>query len=401
MRGGKVLVVLAGIAVLAAGCGTEVAHGTSVATAVTRTGARTARIAITTGARTQGMSFSFTQTGVFDFARDRGMLSLRGPAGMAQEVRFLPPRTYLKLSTGAHGPLPHGKSWVSFKAAPGNGPGAAMFGPAGSTDPGDMLAALRAVSSGVTKLGSDVIRGVRVTHFRVSVDPAKAAARVPRSHRPGFEAFAHGLGAGTIPVDVWVDQHELVRQVRISLHPHHGQGIPAAAGVTQTIDFWDFGVPVRVSPPPAAEIAGGSRFMSGAAGRAHSGLRPPPVSGALSPAQAAAAGQAVRALWTALGSNDRQAAARAVLPAQRRCLRPVMGRLRFTVRALRIVSARPAGTGRATVRFTVKAHIRIGGHSVPMLPEGPGRVQWLVSAESGGHWYVDLAASHGLPVAGC
>lgn len=401
MRGGKVLVVLAGMAMLAAGCGTEVAHGTSVATAVARTGARTARIEVTSAIRTQGMSVSFAQTGVFDFARDRGMLTMHGPGGMAQQVLFLPSRTYLKLPIGAHGPLPHGKSWVSLPALPGGGPSVGLFGLAGSTDPGDMLRALTAVSSGVTKLGSDAIRGAQVTRFRVSVDPARAAARVPRSRRPGFEAFAHHLGAGTIPVDVWVDRQNLVRQVRISLHPDHGEGKPAAARVTQTIDFWDFGVPVRVSPPPASEVASPSQFSVSETGGHGSGPRPPRASGTLSPAQAAAAGQAVRAFWSALGSNDRQAAAQAVLPAQGHCLRPVMGRLRFTVSALRIVSARPAGTGRATVRFTVKAHIRIGGHSVPVLPEGPGRVQWLVTAESGGHWYVDLGTSHGLPVAGC
>lgn len=386
---------------LAAGCGTEVAHGASVASAVARTGARTARISVSTGARTQGMSFSFTQTGVFDFARDRGMLSLKGPAGMAQEVLFLPPRMYLKLPTGAHGPLPHGKSWVSFRAAPGNGPGAAMFGPAGGTDPGDMLSALRAVSSGVTKLGSGVIRGVQVTHFRVSVDPAKAAARVPRSRRPGFEAFAHHLGTGTIPVGVWVDQQDLVRQVQISLHPDHGQGMPAGARVTQTIDFWDFGVPVRVSPPPASEVASGFGSAKGSMSVSKfggGGPRPPRVSGTLSPAQAAAAGQAVRAFWSALGSNDRQAIAQAVLPAQRSCLRRAMGGApRIVVSSLRIVSAHPAGTGRATVRFTVKAHIRVGGHSIPMLPQGPGRLQWLVASESGGHWYVDLARSRSFP----
>ncbi|MBO0819165.1 MAG: hypothetical protein J2P30_28850, partial [Actinobacteria bacterium] len=223
---GKVLVVLAGTAVLAAGCGTEVAHGTSVATAVARTAARTARIEVTSALRTQGMSVSFTQTGAFDFARDRGMLTLHGPGGMAQQVLFLPSRIYLKLPFGGHGPLPHGKPWVSLPAPPGGGAATGLSGPAGSMDPGDMLSALTAVSSGVTKLGSDVIRGVQVTHFRVSVDPAKAAARIPRSRRPGFDTFARSLGAGTIPVDVWVDQQNLVRQLRISLRPHHGHGIP-------------------------------------------------------------------------------------------------------------------------------------------------------------------------------
>ncbi|MBO0807948.1 MAG: hypothetical protein J2P32_06555 [Actinobacteria bacterium] len=394
MRGGKALVVLAGIAVLTAGCGTEVAHGTSVATAVARTAGRTARIEVTSAIRAHGMSASFTESGRFDFSHQRGTLSMSGTPGLAIEVLFLPPRIYVKVPVGAVARKP----WVSFKSPPGGGPGAALLSPFGAPDPGDMLSALRAISSGTTKLGSGVIRGAQVTHFRVSVDPAKAAARVPGSQRQGFEVFSHSLGAGTIPVDVWVDQQDLVRQVRISLRPDLGKHIPAGARVTQTIDFWDFGVPVRVSPPPADQVASGSRFDASvsAVGR-HTGPRPPRVSGTLSPAQAAAAEQAVRAFWSALGSNDRQAAAQAVLPAQRRCLRAITGGPRFTVTALRIVSAQPAGTGRATVRFTLKAHIRVGGHSIPLPPQGPGRVQWLVMAESGGHWYVDLGHSRSFP----
>ncbi len=30
---------------------------------------------------------------------------------------------------------------------------------------------------------------------------------------------------------------------------------------------------------------------------------------------------------------------------------------------------------------------------VPVLPQGPARVQWLVTTEAGGHWYVDLDRS--------
>jgi hypothetical protein len=45
------------------------------------------------------------------------------------------------------------------------------------------------------------------------------------------------------------------------------------------------------------------------------------------------------------------------------------------------------------VRFTVRARASIDGHSVPVLPPGSGRVQWLVATETAGHWYVDLARS--------
>ncbi len=50
----------------------------------------------------------------------------------------------------------------------------------------------------------------------------------------------------------------------------------------------------------------------------------------------------------------------------------------------------------ATVRFTVKAQAKLGGHVIPWFPPGAGRSQWLLTAESGGHWYVNLSRSTSL-----
>jgi len=47
----------------------------------------------------------------------------------------------------------------------------------------------------------------------------------------------------------------------------------------------------------------------------------------------------------------------------------------------------------ATVHFTIAARARIGGHSIPVLSQRPGHMQWLVTTRVGGHWYVDLARS--------
>jgi hypothetical protein len=402
MRGGGYLVVVAGVVVLSAGCGTQVAaQAGNVAAAAASTAGQTARVAVTTTMRTQGMSVAFTEAGAFDFAHSRGVLRMQGPGGLASEELFVPPKTYAKLPGGVHGLLPHGKSWIAVDSA-ASGLGTPLLGPFAGTDPRDLLSSLTAVSSGVTRLGGATVRGVPVMHFRLDVDPAKAASRVPSWRRAGFQAFARTLGAATIPVDVWVDQQNRVRRVGISLSPRGGSGVPPGARVAQTVDFYDFGVAVRVSAPPAAQVAsisqlsngGGSSnaVMAGAGGSP----RPPRVSGTLSPAQAAAATEAVRVFWSALGRNDQQAAAESVVPAQRMCFRSMMGGPRFTVTSLRIVSAQPDGNTKAVVRFTVKARASIGGQSVPVLPQGPGRVQWLVTTQAAGHWHVDLGHSTSL-----
>jgi hypothetical protein len=73
---------------------------------------------------------------------------------------------------------------------------------------------------------------------------------------------------------------------------------------------------------------------------------------------------------------------------------------KITVTSLRVVSAQPAGNGRATVRFTVQARASLGGQDVPVFPQGPGRVQWLVTTETAGDWYVDLARSSAFVFSG-
>jgi hypothetical protein len=377
------------------------APGVDLAAAVTRTAGQTARVAVTTTMQMPGMSVSFAESGVFDFARSRGMVSMQNPVAITEI--FLPPKAYIKMSGGAGGPLPDGKSWIAVDAGMPGGPGpvGSLLGPPGSSiDPADLLASLTAISSSVTRLGTSVIRGVPVTGLRVDVDPVKAAARVPRWERAGFTEFAQILGPGAIPVDVWVDGQNLVRRVTFSLHLPGGAGAPPGARLVQSTDFYDFGVPVRVWAPPAAQIASMAQLAEGglpgppAAGGSPG---PPSVSGTLSPAQAAAAEQVVSAFWSALGRDDPAAVAQTVPPAQRSCVQSLLtGGPKITVASLRVVSAQPAGNGRATVRFTVRARASFAGQRVLLFAPGPGRVRWLVTTESAGRWYLDLARSAGF-----
>ena len=199
-----------------------------------------------------------------------------------------------------------------------------------------------------------------------------------------------------------------------------GTGAPAGTHLVLTIDFYDFGVPVRVSAPPASQVAteasqfavahrdrlgtSGSGSGSGAfyGSSAPASPSPPPVSGTLTPDQATAAEQAVTAFWAALGSNNTAAIEATVPPAQRSCVQSSLGSggPTITVSALHITSAQPAGNSSATVRFTVKAEASLGGQDLPVLPQGPGSAQWLVTTEVAGHWYVNLDDSTALAFGG-
>src|SRR5258708_16690514 len=200
--------------------------------------------------QTPGMSVSFTETGAFDFGRSRGMVSAQYPVGITEI--FIPPKAYIKIPGGVSGPLPRGKSWIAVDAGTSGGPVSSLLGPfgGGGPDPADLLASLTAISSGVTQLGSTAIRGVPVSGFRVDIDPAKAAARVPRWERPGFLEFARTLGSGAIPVDVWVDGQNLVRRGKPPPHPPRGAGPPARPPPVSAPRASPFRPPAG-GPPPA------------------------------------------------------------------------------------------------------------------------------------------------------
>jgi hypothetical protein len=402
MRRGWYVLVLVTVGVLAAGCGTK-AEPDNLTAAVTRTAGQTAKISMTMTTQMQSMSVSYTATGEYDFVHSRGMISMQNPTAMTEI--FIPPTAYIKFPSGS-GTMPDGKSWVALGTGTSDGLDSSLFGPFGGTDPADLLASLTAVSASVTSLGPTTIRGVKVTGFRVDIDPAKAAARVPSRERAGFGEFTSSLGRGTIPVDVWVDGQNLVRRVKLSLHLPDGEGASAKTQMVEVTDFYDFGVPVRVSPPPASQTASMSQLISSglakSGGSASGSSGPPQVSGTLPAAQAAAAERAVTAFWSALGRNNVAAVARTVPPVQRSCVRSFLSSKgpKITVASLRIVSAQPAGKRAATVRFTVKAQASFGGQSVPVFPQGAGGVQWLVTTRTAGHWYVNLDRSSALVFSG-
>jgi hypothetical protein len=405
--------------VLAVGCGTQhVGAGKSqtvdLAAAVSRTQAQTARIAATISTQSQGMTVSFTETGLFDFARSRGTITMQSPVGMTEI--FLPPTLYIKVpaddaGAGAGG-LPKGKSWVALPdGTAGDSAASALLGPLdGGGDPADLLASLTAASSSVSKLGPSVIRGVPVSGFALKIDPAKAGATMPGADRAAVAAFLKSLGAAEIPVEVWVDGQNLVRREKLTLPIPDGSGAPAGSSLTVTTEFYDFGVPVRVSAPPASQVAPeGSQFAAAGSSGSGSGsvgpsgtASPPPVSGTLTPDQATSAEQAVAAFWAALGSNKTAAVAATVVPAQRSCVESSLGSggPTITVSALHITSAQPAGNSGATVRFTVKAEASLDGQDIPVLPQGPGSAQWLATTEVAGRWYVNIDDSTALAFAG-
>lgn len=254
MRDRIVVTVLTVLAVTAAGCGTVMARTgpVSLAADAAATAATTSRVSMTVTTGAPGMWVTLTGTGAFDYAHARGWLRLGGP-GFAVEERLIPPKLYVKLPGGPLGA--HGKPWLAATmSGPGSGAAAPFLFAGPHAGPADLLTILSGAGSGMRKLGNATIKGVRVTHYRVTVDAAKAVSRARPAAQPRLRSLLSLVKAKSFPADVWVDSRGLVRRIRVRLDLAGG-GKPAGAVTTETVTFSDFGVPVQVSAPPAADVA--------------------------------------------------------------------------------------------------------------------------------------------------
>lgn len=299
VRGGKYLVTLAAAGLLAAGCGTTVAGPQSptaaLAAAVSKTGTQSLRISVTVAVKSSGMSMSYAIKGAFDFARSRGILTAPAPIGLTE--LYIAPKAYIRYSgASASGmPLPHGKSWIEADTAKMPADSSGALGPLSATgNPRQLLSSLAGIADSERKLGTGTVRGVPATEYQLNIDAAKTAAKVPASERAGVRKFFKSLDKGSLGVDVWVDGQNLLRRIQLSLRVPGGNGLLGISGkprVTVTMDFYDYGVPVNVSPPPASQVFSMSRQMSGISESAvGSGGAFPSASAVLIPSPSAVSG---------------------------------------------------------------------------------------------------------------
>jgi len=155
------------------------------------------------------------------------------------------------------GKLPGGASWIKLDVAQlsqdaGLDPQSLS---SGEEDPAQVLGYLRASGGTVRRVGTQVLRGTPTTRYRASIDLARAAEQTPGASRPQVKAEIQALlaqgGDPTIPVEVWIDAHKLVRRMTLSLaEAPAGQHVK----VSIAIELFDFGPTPTVNPPAAAEV---------------------------------------------------------------------------------------------------------------------------------------------------
>ena len=225
--------------------------------------------AATAAARSAEVSLSLTVgttvtnvQGAADLSTGNADVTADLPAGLGTaEVLSVGQVAYVRLPPGMQS-IFGGKPWVKADLSTVEGLAGAQVGVPGLGSGfqfSGILDWLGGVSGSVSTVGSETIHGDATTHYRAEVDLTKAAASAPAARQAELQQAAIAAGQ-TIPVDIWLDGQGRLRQMTVSFDPAKahlpsGAALHSPGVVVATVDLWNFGAAVNVTPPPADQVA--------------------------------------------------------------------------------------------------------------------------------------------------
>ncbi|HEX3592536.1 MAG TPA: hypothetical protein VHV74_23180 [Pseudonocardiaceae bacterium] len=208
-------------------------------------------------------------SGSIRFADRAADLTETLPGGQGSgETRFVDGTLYARLPGSLLARLSHGRKWVSVDVAQLSAHGDGSFQQLltdSPTDPTTVLEFLRGAGGTVTKDGQDDLDGEPTTHYTVVLNLDQAAQGQSEATQRSLHTLEDQLGSHTLPAQVWIDPQGRVR--RLMLHEVlKGTSDSAQQGnvtVDVTATLSDFGVPVTITAPPAAQTADLTGALSG------------------------------------------------------------------------------------------------------------------------------------------
>jgi len=127
-----------------------------------------------------------------------------------------------------------------------------------SQDPTQVLTWLQAAGDDVEEVGTDEIRGEEATHYRAALNLEDALEDLEGEEREALERALELLGDDGMEVDVWINGEGL--PVRVLYEMSFGNsGIKALddANIKFSLEFFDWGQPVRIELPDPKDVRGG------------------------------------------------------------------------------------------------------------------------------------------------
>ena len=246
----RLFVVFTGLLLVAA-CGGQNAT-TIVSSSATKArdkgGARMEMTFVFSGGGQGGASFRSTSTGsgAFDFERRRGSLTMKvagTPGGPGTSIQTVMDRSivYMKCPGATSG-----AQWIRFDAAKLSGVDPNSFG----SDPSTTLDYVKSVSGDVEEVGKERVRGTETTHYRFTASVDRMLERVKPEARERQRQSFRQMGVSSIPVDVWIDDEGLPRKMVMKMESIRGTN---GGSFEMTMEMFDYGKPVNVSLPSAAQ----------------------------------------------------------------------------------------------------------------------------------------------------
>jgi len=161
--------------------------------------------------------------------------------------------------------IPGGKPWLKLDLSSLGKSAGLDFGKllSGSQlQPTDLLGMLRGEGAKVRKLGSATVNGAATTHYRVTVDVARAL-QAKGLTSPLLQSFAAQMPK--LPEDVWIGRDGLVRRVAIA-YSFAPAGKPLRMRMTMNLSH--YGAHVRIAAPPSGDVFDATQLAQGSLGSA-------------------------------------------------------------------------------------------------------------------------------------
>ena len=293
---GLVLSVLGAVAVLAVlgvllvGRGEDTVPLSTVANAAEATN-RAGGFKITVDGRYQvpgaGQVLPMKGSGALDPQRRRGRLAFDSAGALGGgkiEQIFEGEVIYMKMPAAAR-QFGANKEWLRVdvkQAGSALGIDPNQLGQLSGNDPRQMIDQIRAVSGDVKKQGTEVVRGVETTRYRAEVDIRRYPDRLPEAQREQarvvVEKLVQQTGSDTYPMTLWIGDDDLVRRVRIE-YEFDLPGQEERGSFSMTMEFFDFGAPVDVEPPPDKDVQDLRELAGAIGGQGGPGQGAPPPGG--------------------------------------------------------------------------------------------------------------------------
>lgn len=175
--------------------------------------------------------------------------------------------TYMKMPALAD---VYGDGWLSFSAEDFAEVSDLGVDPA-AQDPRYMMESLRGIAEEIEEEGTDTVRGVDTTVYRVVVDLEKAAEAMPEDMRESYLAEMESLGIpSSMPMRVWLGDDGLVYRFSMDMTEMEGftdgTDVPDDLEAEMVMEFFDYGADVDIEVPDPAEVTPFVEVMGGAYG---------------------------------------------------------------------------------------------------------------------------------------